>query len=173
MRWRARRLQNRPFRIPVRTSSHCADFELKLRLGKNKKNLIWTGWESDLCQQIRTLLKGTGKHVFYRLIITLVRLQRRRGDPFSLKAQRKRSPCPIKRGTLKPSMLLATETLTRLHSPRWDPLWQTSDGCLQTHTRAESEELKSHVIGPKTDDGISVVFPSFTDGKSLISTFKK
>ena len=55
---------------------------------------------------------------YHNCFITLRKLQKRTGDPFSLKAQRKRSPCPIKRGTLKPSMLLATEPLILLPSLR-------------------------------------------------------
>lgn len=35
---------------------------------------------------------------------------------FAVKAQRKRSPCPIKRGTLKPSRRQATTPLTLQHS---------------------------------------------------------
>lgn len=56
---------------------------------------------------------------YHNCFITLRKLQKRTGDPFSLKAQRKRSPCPIKRGTLKPSMLLATVPLILPRS-----LWQ-------------------------------------------------
>lgn len=85
-----------------------------------------------LCHQVTIIVylllswgHGTEQCVIYshehyhNCFITLRKIQKRTGDPFSLKAQRKRSPCPIKRGTLKPSMLLATEPLILLHS-----LWQ-------------------------------------------------
>lgn len=36
-------------------------------------------------------------YMLYSIIITLIKLKRT-GDPFSLKPQRKMSPCPIKKG---------------------------------------------------------------------------
>lgn len=62
---------------------------------------------------------------YHNHFIILRKLQKRTGDPFSLKAQRKRSPCPIKRGTLKPSVLLATEPLILLHSQWQEETFQT------------------------------------------------
>lgn len=117
---------------------------------------------------MRTLLKGTGKHAFYRLIIARVRLQRRHGDPFSLKAQRKRSPCPIKRGTLKPSMLLATETLTRLRSSRRD-LSDRAQAAPSKRTRAAQRRRVEVACDQAPDRHLQEGKPQLTTPLSEIS----
>lgn len=150
-------IQTKTVAKPQRTESHIKrNYTVGFGQFNSSNQLTFSQCENPLCHQVTfscVLCLFHSMHVLpssnlYTWILPQLlhytMLQRRTGDPFSLKAQRKSSPCPIKRDTLKPSMLLATEPLILLRSLWQEKTFQTS------RTTLEISMWRCHAICQKS-----------------------